>query len=163
MQRLRPILFSIVLLVPALSRAAETCPWLNAATAGGVLGSAVIVNVTHENANWDDAACHFIREQGAVSSELRIEVETMDTPRSEYASHAAQCNSRAESLKAIGNEAVVCSPDDGKSGRRSAQVVGRVRNRIFTILVGTTDSSMTPDLLREKARAVAEQVAGNLF
>jgi hypothetical protein len=149
---------AITLLMPAFAHAAETCPWLNAATAGGVLGGAVTMTVTHENANRDDAACAFIRERGSVISELRIGVWTMDPPHSEYTSHAADCGSNAMPLKAIGNEAVVCSPD-----ARSARVVGRVRNRIFTILVGTSDSSATPDLLREKARAVAEQVAGNLF
>jgi hypothetical protein len=90
--------------------------------------------------------------------ELRIGVQTMDPPRSEYTSQAAECGSNTMPLKAIGNEAVVCSPD-----ARSARVVGRVRNRIFTVFVSTTDPSATPDLLREKARAVGEQVAGNLF
>jgi hypothetical protein len=144
--------------LPGLAQAAETCPWLNAATAGGVLGGAVTTTVTHENANRDDAACAFVRERGSVVAELRIGVQTMDPPRSEYTSHAAECGSNTAPLKAIGNEAVVCSPD-----ARSARVVGRVRNRIFTIFVSTTDPSATPDWLREKARAVAEQVAGNLF
>jgi hypothetical protein len=42
-------------------------------------------------------------------------------------------------------------------------VVGRVRNRAFIVLLSTSDSSMTQSSLREKARRVAEQVAGNLF
>jgi hypothetical protein len=38
-----------------------------------------------------------------------------------------------------------------------------VRNRILTVLLRTTDSSMAPGVLEEKARAVGELVAGNLF
>ncbi len=136
-----------------MGRAAETCPWLNAATAGGVLGSAVIATITHENSNRDDVACNF-----AGVSSLRIGVQTMDPPRAEFTARSAQCGSDPAPLKAIGNEAVVCTTD-----KRSAQVVGRVRNRIFTILISTTDASLTQAALREKARDVAEHVAGNLF
>ena len=102
----------------------------------------------------DDAACAFT----SAISELRITVETMDPPHSEYMKQAEQCGADTTPLKAIGNEAVVCSPN-----ARAARVVGRVRNRIFTILITTTDSSTASDLLREKAHAVAEQVAGILF
>jgi hypothetical protein len=99
-------------------------------------------------------ACSFV----GAGSVLRIAVETMETPRNEFTAHAADCGSDPAPLKAIGNEAVVCNPD-----KRSAQVVGRVRNRIFTILVSTTNPSFTQAVLREKARDVAEHVAGNLF
>ena len=102
----------------------------------------------------DDATCVFT----SAHSELRIAVETMDPPHSEYMKQAEQCGAGTTPLKAIGNEAVVCSPN-----ARAARVVGRVRNRIFTILITTTDSSTASDLLREKAHAVAEQVAGILF
>ncbi|MGD1071119.1 MAG: hypothetical protein ABSB15_13345 [Bryobacteraceae bacterium] len=148
------LLTGILLSLPAIVQAAETCPWLNNATAGGVLGGAVNVTVTHENANRDDASCVFTH--GA--SELRIAVETMDPPHSEYMKQSEQCGATTAPLKAIGNEAVVCSPD-----ARSARVVGRVRTRIFEVQVTTAGASSAPDLLREKARAVAEQVAGFLF
>ena len=147
-------LFALLLLLPVAGAAAETCPWLNAATAGGVLGSPATVTVTHENANRDDAACIF----AGTSGTLRISVQTMETPRSEFASHAEACGANTTPLKAIGNEAVVCDPD-----KLSAQAIGRVRNRIFTILISTTDSSAVAAVLREKARSLAEQVAGNLF
>lgn len=153
--RLIPLLALLTLPVIgwAAEAQAETCPWLNAATAGGVLGSAVTLTVTHENANRDDMACNF-----AGASSLRIAVQTTETPRNEFTSSVAECGSDPAPLKAIGNEAVVCNPD-----KRSAQVVGRVRNRIFTILIRTTNASMTQAVLREKARDVAEHVAGNLF
>ena len=147
-------LFALLLLMPAAGTAAEACPWLNAATAGGALGSAATVTITHQNANRDDADCSF----AAAGGTLRISVLTMETPRSEFTSHAEACGANTTPLKAIGNEAVVCDPD-----KSSAQVVSRVRNRIFTILITTTDSSAAAAVLREKARAIAEQVAGNLF
>jgi len=143
-----------LVLLASVSQAAESCPWLNAATAGGFLGRTVTVTVTHENANRDDATCVFT----TPNSELRIAVETMDPPHSEYMKQAEQCGADTTPLKAIGNAAVVCSPN-----ARAARVVGRVRNRIFNILITTTDSSTPSDLLREKARAAAEQVAGILF
>jgi hypothetical protein len=150
-----PLLALLVLLIvlPVIGRAAETCPWLNPATAAGVLGSPVSLTITHENSNRDDMACNF-----AGVSSLHIGVQTMDPPRAEFTARVAECGSDPAPLKAIGNEAVVCTPD-----KRSAQVVGRVRNRIFTILISTTNASLTQAVLREKARDVAEHVAGNLF
>jgi hypothetical protein len=162
MRRLRPILLAVALLWPAISEAAEMCPWLNAATAGGVLGGGVTMTVTRRDSNKDDATCDFVRKQGAVMHELRIEVQTMGEAVKEFAAFKAQCGSDATSLKAIGNEAVACSLDD-KNGHRSAQVVSRVRDRAFVICVITTDSAMTLASISEKARSVAEQVAGNLF
>ena len=162
MERQRTTVLAVVILMPAISRAAEVCPWLNAATAGGVLGGDVGMTVTHADANKDDANCDFIRKQGAVMYELRIEVQTMGASSNEFASYKARCGSDATALKAIGNEALACSLAD-KNGRRTAQVVSRVRNRAFIIRITTTDSSLTPASLSEKARSMAEQVAGNLF
>lgn len=139
----------------------EACPWLNNATASGIIGAAPVSTVTHENGNPDDATCRFLRNGG--QAELRIEVLTMQTPPSEFASHAAHCGSDSTPLKAIGNEAVVCRPEGGQRGKRAARLVGRVRNKLFTVLVVTSDSSTSLKILREKVRAVGEQVAGNLF
>jgi|ERR1700722_12781262 len=162
MHRLRPILLAVVLLLPAICRAAEMCPWVNAATAGGVLGGTVEMTVTRRDPNKDDANCDFVRKRGAVLYELRIEVQTMGEAVKEFGSFRSRCGSDARPLKAIGNEALACSVDD-KSGHRTAQVVSRVRDRAFIVRVTTTDSAITPDALIEKARGMAEQVAGNLF
>lgn len=126
----------MALLLPAIGAAAETCPWINAATAGGVLGGEVTATVTPDT-------CTFVRP----GSELRIGVQPKD------AAHAVTCGPGPSPLKAIGNEAVICTEG------RTAKVVGRVRDKIFTITV----TSSKPDTLREKALRVAEQVAGNLF
>jgi len=141
-------------LLPVIGAAEEKCPWLNAATAAGVLGGAVKTSVTH-------TACEFVRQGGSSESALRIEVETIAAP-GEFAARAAQCGSGAEPLKAIGNEAVACTYAD-KKGQRAEQVVGRVRNQAFLVRVSSNDRSATAAGLRDKARKVAEQVAGFLF
>ena len=120
------------------------------------------MTVTHRNAGNGDADCNFDRKRGAFTYELRIGVQTVDSPRNEFAALAAQCRPNPASLKAIGNEAVLCNTRS-PGGRSVAQVVSRVRNRVFTIRITTNDSMLTPGWLDERARDVAEQVAGNLF
>ena len=141
-------------LLPLLSAADKECPWLNAGTAAGVMGGAAKANVTQ-------GACEFVRRDGSLESTLRIEVETLRTP-GEFASRAAQCGSGAEALRAIGNQALACTYS-GKKGQLAEQVVGRVRNQAFLVRVGSDDPSATAAGLREKARKIAEQVAGSLF
>jgi hypothetical protein len=136
--------------------AAEICPWLNAATAGGFLGGPVAMTVTRAKTG-DDATCEFIRHDGSLALELRIEVETMPSPAKDFATYAARCHSAAVPLKAIGNEALSCK-DEG-----AELVVGRVRDRAFLVRISTSDRSAQPSALRDQARKVAEQVAGFLF
>ena len=128
------------------SPAADRCPWMNAATAGGLLGGEVTFQVTHPSAIADDASCAFERKQGDAVSTLKIEVTTMQSAKSDFRSYLAQCPSGTR-LTAIGNEAVQCG----------ATVVGRVRDRAFVVRVSNTDDAP------EKARKAAEHVAGTLF
>lgn len=143
-----------VVFVPLLFAADEKCAWLNAATAAGVLGGSVKANITR-------SACEFVRQDGSAELTLRIEVETLRA-LDEFASRAAECGSGAENLKAIGNEAVACTYS-GKKGQLAEQVIGRVRNQVFLVRVSRDDHSSAAGGLREKARKVAEQVAGFLF
>jgi hypothetical protein len=161
MRRL-PLILLIAVLLAALCEAEESCPWMNAATAGGVLGGAVGKPTIKKGKSSDDATCEFLRQQGAIVSTLRIEVITMTAPRIEFASYTAQCGSGGTPLKAIGNEAVACGAA-AKAGELAEQAVGRVRNQAFLIRIGSNDGAATRDTLREKARKVAEQVAGNMF
>ncbi len=134
-----------VLLLCFASSQAEVCPWLNAATAGGVLGGAVQTHTaTH--------LCSFVSQHG----ELRIQVETI------AASHPDHCSGPSEQLKAIGNEAAACAIES-KDGKIAEQVAGRVRDQAFVITIATDDRSVSRNLLRDKTRKVAEQVAGSLF
>jgi hypothetical protein len=174
---------------PLLCQAEENCLWLNAATAGGVLGGAVTVSVTHANPHppniqpanvksgtgpmsanpsgssyagntVDDSDCAFHR-QPPVVGELRIQVRTMSEPAKAFVAYTARCGARGTPLRAIGNEAMVC--DLNRKNSLSEQVVGRVRDRLFVIDLSVKDPSITQGVLREKAETSAEIVAGNLF
>lgn len=138
----------------SLASAAETgCPWMNAATAGGVLGGGVTETVTK---NHDDADCEFARG----GKKLSIEVKTMGDPAKEFPAYLARCGKHANPLRAIGNEAVACMVKDA-GGRPAGQVVGRVRTRAFVVRV--SGGGLSQAELTGKATDVAEQVAGNLF
>jgi hypothetical protein len=189
MRILQRILLIAFFLFPLLCRAEENCLWMNAATAGGILGGAATVTVSHpkphppnQTANAtssagpmsanpsadryasnsvDDADCAFDR-QPSIAGELRIQVRTINEPAKAFVSYTARCGARGVPLKAIGNEAMTC--DINKKTRHLAeQVVGRVRDRLFVIDLTMDDPSITQGVLREKARTVAEIVAGNLF
>ena len=88
------------------------CPWLNQATAAGVLGGTVT-----------QVGCIFTRG----SLELRIETAK------DFESYAATCRSEAVPLKAIGSGALACRGETGE------QVVGRVRDRAFLVRITTND------------------------
>jgi hypothetical protein len=149
----------LALVLPALSQAGESCPWLNEATAAGVLGGAVQITVAHPGKDADDAVCDFVRTPG---SELHIRVETMYNARREFASYTARCRANAAPLRGIGNEAAACSAD-GDKGQIAEQVAGRVRNRAFLVRISSAGQAAPRNTLRENARNVAEQVAGALF
>jgi hypothetical protein len=113
---------------------------MNAATAGGLLGGDVR----------DSGQCKFARV-GDPKITLRIDVAVMQSVKTEFPSYLDKCRSDVKPLKAIGNEAVVCTWDAGE------RVVGRVRDQVFVITL------TTPDVSVEKMRKAAEIVSGNLF
>lgn len=185
------MVLTVLIAIPQWCGAAENCLWLNEATAAGILGGAVTLQVFHlahgmpaagtanakssagpMNANpsgpkyvtmsTDDEDCTFARRAGAISSELRIEVRTMYQSRAEFTSRVAGCGNDKVSLRAIGNEAVACNTGNERGGR-SEQVVGRVRDRAFLVRVTSNDAARDRAALRQNAQAAAEIVAGNLF
>ncbi len=96
---------------------------------------------------------------------LRITVEKVKDPGRGLAAYTTQCRGAAAPLRAIGNEAVMCAADT-KGHTHGEQVIGRVRDQIFTVTVTTSarqDPSMPREALKEKTRNIAEQVAGALF
>jgi hypothetical protein len=190
MRILQRVLLIAFFLSPVLCRAEENCRWMNAATAGGILGGAVTATVsdanphpaniqpanakssagpisaspsatTYDSNSVADSDCAFDR-QSPIAGELRIKVRTMSEPAKAFASHSARCGAHGVPLKAIGNEAMACDLNK-KTGHLAEQVVGRVRDELFVIDLSMDDPSITQDVLREKARTVAEIVAGNLF
>ena len=151
---MRRFLILAAAFIGTIHGADNECPYLNAATAAGVLNGAVKVSVSN-------SACDFTRVAEPPLWALRIEVENIGGP-GEFAKRAAKCGSGDEVLKAIGNEAVACSYS-GQKGEIAEQVMGRVRKQAFLVRVSTTDTSAARADLRDKARKVAEQVAGFLF
>jgi hypothetical protein len=140
--------------------AQSVCPWLNAATAEGVLGGTVTAEVNNTG------VCQFRLQNGAKNDVLHISVIEGDSPESavkEMALRKTSCTSSETQLKAVGNEAVLCASDIGSS--RGEQTVGRVRNRIFTVAISTDIAApeATRDILAARAEEIAKQVAGALF
>ncbi len=156
------ILFLVLSLgTPAMCNASENCPWINAATAAGALNGAVTFTVTRSGEDKQDATCEFVHQEGDVLTSLQIQVETMKDPSREFAAYWAKCGQHATPLRAIGNEAQVCSLH--KRNQYSEQVVSRVRERAFIVKISSNGNTPEPAQLRDKSQKIAEQVAGFLF
>ena len=155
-------LLLLVSVLPLLSHADEICPYLNSATASGVLGGPVTLALTRATNNKEDATCEYTRKDNALTYSMRIEVVTLADKQTNFAVYLAQCGRNPTSLRGIGNEAVVCALPK-KDGQESEQVISRVRDRAFLVRISSTDPSAKHTSLRDQARNVAEQVAGNLF
>lgn len=147
-------LFLLVFVALTLGRAEQVCPWLNSATAAGVLGGTVTSTVAQSR------ICEFIRK-GPVTYTLRIEVVTMAHLPSDFTSWLAQCGPKFTPVRGIGNQAVAC--DIAEDPEVSAQILSRVRERAFLVRVSAKKASTQLQTLCEQARSVADQVSGNLF
>jgi hypothetical protein len=157
------LLLVLALLTPAISHAQTKCPWLNEATARGVLGDPITVTVKLDDQG--AGVCKFTHQQGAAVHELRISVDLMTDIPKQFPTHLAQCPPKSPPLPATGNEAVTCTTHT-KENHYADLVVGRVRNQAFVVSINSTaqdDPSMTQAMRREKSNLVAEQVAGILF
>ena len=150
--------------LPAICQMNTGCPWLNVATATGVLRSA-------ENspmatlAKGSKPACDFTYHDAIASRELKITVEEVKDAQQAMAAYRARCGSSVTPLRAIGNEAVTCAVDS-KGKTYGQQVIGVVRDQIFTVTLTTSakkDRAMSREALKEKSRDISEQVAGALF
>jgi hypothetical protein len=146
---MRIIVLCLIVLFPAPCLAEEACLWLNAATAAGNLGGLVSMAVT-------PTSCDFATSPPAIGH-LHVEVVVMKDIAKEFPAWLARCKRPSESLDAIGNQAIACEVDG------SQQVVGRVREQAFLVKMRIADRSVTRDSLRQKAKRIAEIVAGNLF
>jgi hypothetical protein len=151
-------------LLPMPGFAANNCPWMNEATAWGLLGADGVGAFT-QGSPGQPAVCTFNSETQGVRRALRITVEVTPEARSLVALAAQECTAGAAPLRAIGNEAFVCIADVRK-GMASVRALGRVRDQYFTIIIASTqrnDPVLTPDALKSKIYTAAEQVSGNLF
>jgi hypothetical protein len=157
------LLLGLAMLMPAVCHAQAMCPWINGATARGIVGGAVAATVKISEHGF--GICNFSRQQKAAVHELRISVNLMTDVPKQFPIYLAQCPPKSTPLPAIGNEAVMCSIQ-GKGDEYAEIVVGRVRDQAFVVSVSSSiqnDPSMTQETRRERASLVAEQVAGILF
>jgi hypothetical protein len=159
------------------------CPWINDATAAGFLKGEVVATVTRASAGADkaavaaatatgisatigDATCEFVHRDASGSvTRLRIEVVTMGDVAAAFPAYRARCGTNGQPVRAIGNEAEVCSMAPAGRGAGvgvGEQVVGRVRERAFVVSMAA-GSGTDQATLRETTMRVAEQVAGFLF
>jgi hypothetical protein len=146
------LLLVLSMFVPSVCHGQAKCPWINEATARGILGGPVILTVK-------------VSEQGDGFHKLRISVDIMTDIRKQFPTYLAQCPPKSAPLRAIGNEAVICSIQ-GKGDEYAERVVGRVREQAFVVSVSSSaqdDPTMTQGMRREKTNLMAEQVAGILF
>jgi hypothetical protein len=156
-------LLGLAVLIPTVSHAQTICPWINEATARGILGGPVAVAVKISEPG--NGVCEFSRQQGGVLRELTISVNAMTDVPKQFPSYLSQCPPKSPPLRAIGNEAVMCSVQI-HGNLYAEKVVGRVREQAFIVSLGSDlkdDPSLAPEMRREKANLVAEMVAGNLF
>jgi hypothetical protein len=159
--KIAKLLVVCVLLLPSFGRAKAYCPWLNEATAAGVVNGPVTMEV--KSAGGRGGSCIFRLTADPSAYGLWIVVEKVDTT-SGMMTHGAQCASAAVPLKGIGNEAAMCEVKMGSS--YVEQVVGRVRDQMFVVTLGvpmSPDPSANEEMLKQRVARVSEQVAGSLF
>ena len=157
------ILLLIAVLMPAACYGQTKCPWLNEATARGILGGQVSVTVDLNLRG--EGECKFSRQRGGVVFQLRISIGKMTNVAKQFSTYLALCPPNSPALRTIGNEAVMCTTE-GKAGKYGETVVSRVREVAFIVSVSSSvkdDPQMTQQMRRDKANLIAEQVAGNLF
>jgi hypothetical protein len=164
-RRMRLTALGICLIAhPGAGRAANNCTWINEATASGLLGGDAKGDFAAAAGN-TPAVCNFVEQGAGHTRTLRIAVEIAADPHARLGEIAKACGTGAAPLKAIGNEALVCTADEGKN-RMGERAIGRVRDQVFTITISTTlkdDRILTRDALKTRIYTAAEQVSGNLF
>lgn len=140
-------ILALLAATPLVCCAAESCPWINAGTAAGILGGTVETKVTQDR-------CEFERRGG---DKLSVEVKAMVNPQNQFMKYRSACKSKPVPLEAVGNETVTCA------SKHTGLAIGRVRDHAFVIRVITNDRGATNEERETQAQAAARQVAGNLF
>lgn len=144
--------------------AANTCPWMNEATASGLLGAQATGTFTPAAAT-EPASCVFQESGPGAMRTLTITVETSADGPGRIRGLLRQCHGTPGAMRAIGNEAEECETIRPHK-LRGELAVGRVREQVFSIAISTTmknDPVLTPQELENRIATAAEQVAGNLY
>jgi hypothetical protein len=148
----------------AMAGAENNCPWMNEATASGLLGGDATGSYTKIAAG-EPAACSFAQKSTDGQRMLQVTVEVATDPHARMRAATRACGPDAAPLTSIGNEALECIVNDNRGGH-SAWAIGRVRDQVFTIRLKTTlkgDPVLSRDALQARIYTAAEQVSGNLF
>ncbi|UWZ82795.1 hypothetical protein [Occallatibacter riparius] len=156
-------LLAIILGFSTMARAANNCPWLNEATASGILGGDATGLYEPAEAG-KPATCTFAQTESGITRQLVIAVEIVAKPHDRLVELMHNCGPMSQPVPSIGNEALRCAAADGKA--HGERVIGRVRDQIFTISITTTaerDSVLAPHELAMRSLTAAEEVSGNLF
>jgi hypothetical protein len=163
MRNLRKFWLGMMMFVPSVCHGQAKCPWIDEATARGILGAAVTAKVNIKDTSY--GGCEFSRQEGEVRRQLSVVVIVMTDIRKQFSTYVTQCESKATPLRKIGDEAIMCSIQT-HTNLYAEKVVGRVRDRAFNVSVASgvqDDPSMTQETRREKVQLAAEQVAGVLL
>jgi hypothetical protein len=163
MRIFHPLFLVVTTLGPSVCLAQTKCPWMNAASASGILGGSV--TVTTSISSTGDGVCEFSRQNGTTIHRLTISVQLMADIPKEFPRYLQKCPPNSSSIPAIGNQAITCSVENNQD-EYAEFVIGRVRDQAFVIGVSSTakkDPSMTQTMRRKKANAAAQSVAGALF
>ncbi len=156
------LVLAAVLCAPAICRS-ENCAWLNAATAGGLLGGEASMKVI--TTSGFDTTCEFTLKGKSAVSKLTIVVHSMAVTREGFPALLAQRGTTGAAMRAVGNEAMECMRTSGEN-EVTEQVISRVRDRAFVltwVMPKPAGDAQAQGEIRDKFRNVAEQVAGSLF
>jgi hypothetical protein len=146
------------------AHASNNCPWINEATVSGLLEGQAVGDF-NQGAGGQPSTCSFVRKTAGGTRMLTVTVETIPDAHARVMNIVKDCVQPPEVLPAIGNEASMCATEHGKDAL-SSRVVGRVRDQVFTIAIGTTgkgDAKIGMADLKMRIAIAAEQVSGNLF
>ena len=161
--KLQWALIAAAMIFPQAGRAQnKTCTWLNEATASGVIGGAVTMDV--QNTADGGGTCVFRSHNRNAVHTLQIDVLISKDARQEMISSESKCTSPAVPIRGVGNEAVSCTAN--AHSLMGEQIISYVRDQAFVLRISTTDEHdllLTRDYLQLNTRNIAEQVAGSLF
>lgn len=153
-------LLLLLLSAGGVTRATAQCPWINTATAGGLLGvrgdlHAIASMVTGNS-------CSFEADGSRGMERLLIHVSVLQQSSQLVRLYEKGCSSAPVWLSGIGNEAFACGVRS--HAQYTERVAGRVRDQIFEIeFVRRVAGVNAEKKLQALAASAAGQVAGNLY
>lgn len=160
LSKLLLLLAPVGLLSNGAAHAQARCPWLNVATASGALQGPALLEV--KRLSESETSCVFRYQKENTAYVLQISVKSQQDPSKGLAQSGSECSAPGTPLRAIGNEAILCADD--RRHTLGEEVVGRVRDSVFRVsITSRNDPDMTREVLEQKTRNIAEQVAGSLF